>query len=92
MIGEALSHGLPVIATVNSGAADLLREGETGFIVPIRSPEAITGKLQLLADDPAMLEKFSATADSRDNGTRSWENTGQNLVNALESFTQMPKL
>ena len=46
VLGEALSHGLPVIATDNSGGADLFTNGQEGFLVPIRSPEAIAEKLQ----------------------------------------------
>ena len=34
VLGEALAHGTPVIATVNSGGADLFTDGEEGFLVP----------------------------------------------------------
>lgn len=90
VIGEALAHGLPVITTVNSGAEDLFQEGVSGFIVPIRSPEAIAGKLQLLADDRAMLEKLSSQAIAHEN-TRSWDVAGGELIAALNDFTRMPK-
>jgi len=92
VIGEALSHGLPVIATVNSGAADLFSDGTAGFLVPIRSPGAIVEKLQLLADDSALLEKMSATVVARDMTMPTWETAGRKLVDALMDFTRMPKL
>jgi glycosyltransferase involved in cell wall biosynthesis len=92
VLGEALSYGLPVIATVNSGGADIITEGETGFLVPIRSPEAITEKLQLLADNPDLYAKMSARTVMRDKGMRSWENTCQMFIQTLEDFTRMPKL
>ena len=38
---EALSSGLPIIITPNSGGEDLVEEGVTGYLVPIRSPEKI---------------------------------------------------
>jgi hypothetical protein len=31
-------RGLPLIVTRNAGGDDLIAEGETGFLVPIRSP------------------------------------------------------
>ena len=43
---EALSWGLPLLATRNAGGSDLVQEGRTGFLVPIRSPEAIAEKLE----------------------------------------------
>jgi glycosyltransferase involved in cell wall biosynthesis len=48
VITEALSQGLPVIATAHSGAPECIRDGVEGFIVPIRSSEAIAKRLQQL--------------------------------------------
>jgi len=42
---EAMSQGLPLLITPNTGGEDLVITGETGFLVPIRSPEAIAEKL-----------------------------------------------
>ena len=36
---EFLSCGLPIIVTPNSGGEDLMTEGTTGYLVPIRSPK-----------------------------------------------------
>ena len=47
---EALACGLPIIVTPNAGGADLVDEGRTGFLVPIRSPEIIAEKLAWFAD------------------------------------------
>ena len=92
VLGEALSHGLPVIATVNSGGSDLFEDGSTGFLVSIRSPEAIAEKLQLLADNPQLLAELSARAVARDKGIRSWENACHTLVETLDDFSRMSKL
>lgn len=46
---EAASLGLPLIITPNTGGEDLILEGQTGYTVPIRSPEAIADKLDYLA-------------------------------------------
>ena len=51
VIHEALSQGLPVIATANTGACESVRDGQEGFIVPIRSSRAIASRLQQLVDD-----------------------------------------
>lgn len=49
---EAMASGLPVIVTTNCGAADLVQDGITGFVVPPRNPDAIAEKLVYLADHP----------------------------------------
>jgi len=92
VIGEALAHGLPVIATVNSGAPDLFPDGSVGYLVPIRSPEAIADKLQLLADQPELMAGLSARAVARDKGLPSWEATERKLIETLQDLVRMPKL
>lgn len=56
VITEALSQGLPVIATSHSGAPECIRDGVEGFIVPIRDSEAIAERLQHLADNRDQLD------------------------------------
>jgi glycosyltransferase involved in cell wall biosynthesis len=63
--GEAISQGLPVITTPNSGGTDILRDGVDGFIVPIRDPEAITSRLLQLYQDRALLQQMSDSARER---------------------------
>lgn len=45
---EALACGLPIIVTRNAGAEDLIEEGITGHIVPIRSPNKIAEAITML--------------------------------------------
>ena len=92
VILEALSRGLPVITTKNTGGPDILEDGSDGFIVPIRSSEAITEKLQLLCDDRTLLEKMSAAALKKA-ARYSWQEYRHNLKTttkiaaAQDSFT-----
>ena len=47
---EALSCGVPIIVTPNAGGEDLIDEGNTGHLVPIRSPERVAEKVLCLLD------------------------------------------
>jgi len=49
---EAMASGLPVIATPHCGAPDLIQDGITGFIVPIRDVGAICERLVWIAAHP----------------------------------------
>ena len=89
VMGEALSFGLPVIATAHSGGADLFQHGTEGVIVPIRDPQAITDKLQLLADDRGLLSRMSAAANARAQSLGGWEAAGSMLVDALASVRKV---
>lgn len=50
---EAMSTGLPVVATDVGGNADLVTHGQTGQIVPSGDVEALAGALVQMAGDPA---------------------------------------
>lgn len=59
---EAMMCGLPLIVTPNTGGEDLLEEGKTGFLVPIRSPERIAEKLSWFADNREQLPQMGVQA------------------------------
>jgi len=49
---EAMSCGLPVVITENSGVADVITDGKDGFIVPPYDPGAIGDRLHYLRNNP----------------------------------------
>jgi glycosyltransferase involved in cell wall biosynthesis len=51
VVTEALSAGLPVITTMNTCGPEIITDGCEGFIVPVRSPEAIVEKLTWLYEN-----------------------------------------
>jgi glycosyltransferase involved in cell wall biosynthesis len=59
---EAMSAGLPLITTANAGGTDIIADGQEGFIVPIRNPDAIAERLTLLYEDEARREKMAVAA------------------------------
>jgi glycosyltransferase involved in cell wall biosynthesis len=80
---EAMSQGLPIIATAHTAAPDLIAEGESGFIVPIRSAQAIAEKLDLLARDSRLLSAMSHAA--RETAVQTtWEQYRARLSQALD--------
>jgi len=80
---EAISQGLPVIATPHTCAPDLLTDGQDGFIVPIRDSSAIAEKLELLHNDRDRLASMSAAAleTARKFG---WERYRKGIVETVE--------
>jgi glycosyltransferase involved in cell wall biosynthesis len=59
---EAMACGLPVIACAGSGAAEAVRHGETGLLVPPRNPTALALALRRLLGDAAQRERLGAQA------------------------------
>ncbi|MGV2905468.1 glycosyltransferase family 4 protein [Achromobacter sp. AGC25] len=55
---EAQASGLPVIGTDVGGVSEMLRNGDTGILVPPKDPQALTDALARLIDDPALRRRM----------------------------------
>jgi len=82
---EAMSQGLPLIITPNTGGEDLVIEGETGFIVPIRSPEAIAEKLEWFIKNRSRIPEMSNMVKLHAQ-KYTWENYGDRIVEAINEL------
>ncbi|MEJ1236938.1 glycosyltransferase family 4 protein [Chryseolinea sp. T2] len=77
VMGEALACGCPVIASTNTGASDLFEHGKQGFIIDIRSSQAITDALQNLADDADLQRRMSEAGMERVKSISGWDRYGE---------------
>ena len=84
--GEAMACGCPVIASTNTGAADLFTDGVEGFIVPIRSVELLAQRMQELADNEPMRKQMSAAALLRVQSLGGWDKYGDEFASLVRSF------
>jgi len=83
---EAMACGLPLIVTKNAGGDDLIAEGETGFLVPIRSPEAIAEKINWCATNRASISGMAIAAQRRASEL-TWHGYGEKVLAAIRSLT-----
>lgn len=49
---EAQSMGLPVVSTYHAGIPEIVKDGESGLLVPERDSEALAGALETLISEP----------------------------------------
>jgi glycosyltransferase involved in cell wall biosynthesis len=76
---EALSCGLPIIATPNAGGEDLVEEGVTGHLVPIRSPEKIAQAISLIMANRINRDGIQKLCQKKAR-EYSWEKYAQNII------------
>ena len=55
---EAMASGLPVIATDIRGCREEVTDGETGFLVPVGRPEALTVAMRWFIEHPEQCYSF----------------------------------
>jgi starch synthase len=87
---EAMACGLPVVATENSGAEEIVQDGVEGFIVPARDPAAIADRLQRLADDADLRRTMGAAGLDKVRSVGGWRDYGQRYLQLLSRLTGKP--
>jgi len=82
---EAMSQGLPLLITPNTGGEDLIIDGETGFLVPIRSPEAIAEKLNWYVNNRETTKIMGQKAKIH-SAKYTWKGYGDQIVAELSGL------
>lgn len=62
VVTEAMSRGLPVITTENTGAADLITHGQNGFVVPANDVEALGEQMRWCIENKHRLPEIGRRA------------------------------
>ncbi|MEJ7560461.1 MAG: glycosyltransferase family 4 protein [Pedobacter sp.] len=82
---EAMSQGLPIIITPNTGGSDLVIEGKTGFLIPIRSPEKIAERIEWFLNNREKIPEMGMHAQTHA-ATYTWENYSLNVVEGIRNI------
>jgi glycosyltransferase involved in cell wall biosynthesis len=82
---EAMACGLPVIATRNAGADDVIVDRENGFLVPIRSPELLAERISWFATNRSLIPGMGIAAQRRAREF-TWRAYGDAIVAAIRSL------
>ena len=97
---QALSCGLPLICTTNTGGEDLLRLGgarpivenrdilrfPAGFVVPVEQPDSIAYCLKRLEEDKHLLKSMRENAQTLAKGRLSWASYAQRAMSMYEGL------
>jgi len=88
VILQAMSMGLPVIATPNTGAEEVITDGKEGFIVEAGDSETVTLRLQWLADHEDQRIEMGRRARAKVAGGFSWADYGARARVAYQSILE----
>lgn len=75
---EAMAYGLPVIGCLDSGATDVIKDGENGFLVPPGDAVKLADAMRRVLSDPALWKKMSESAPRSVERFR-WERVGSDM-------------
>jgi len=78
---EAMASGLPVVATPNTGAEDVIADGREGLLVPARDPASLSRALLALYEDEDRRRAMGQAA-ARAAAAWTWDAYGDRAVRA----------
>ena len=80
---EAMASGVPVIASANCCAPDVIADGYDGFVAPIRDAGVLRDRMETIYRDRSLAREMGRRA-RRKALAYSWENYGRTLRSAIE--------
>jgi glycosyltransferase involved in cell wall biosynthesis len=88
VILQAMSCGLPVILTENTGGYDIVRDGIDGFIIPIRDVEKLKEKILYLYENPEICKQMGQNAKERVKSGFTWEDYGNKIYENYQKILE----
>jgi glycosyltransferase involved in cell wall biosynthesis len=81
-----MSSGTPVIASRNGGLAEVVEDGETGFLVEPGDVAALQDRLALVLSDRRLAARLGANARDRVLERGTWRACAERCLAAYESL------
>jgi glycosyltransferase involved in cell wall biosynthesis len=81
---EAMAHGRPVVASAVGGLPDMVRDGETGLLVPPRDPAALRAAIDSLLADAELRRRLGRAARERIAELCAWDRVLDRTIHAYE--------
>lgn len=87
VVAEAMAHGLPAVTTRAAGIAELMRHGESGWLVEGDAAAGTLAAVRALAQDPALRRRLGAGARAAA-AKRSWDDVARETLAVYEEAAQ----
>lgn len=82
---EAMSSGLPVVASKIAGNEELVLPGETGLLIPEENITELQAAIKTMIEDAELRKKMGAAARKRVEEQYTWESTAQQYIEIMDS-------
>lgn len=85
---ESMAFGIPVIATIGGGTAEIIKDKETGILIPPKDYEALSHEILNLLDNTMQRERMGKAAQKRIIEKFSLESMTHQYINIYSSCSQ----
>lgn len=82
---EAMSFKRPIIVSEGAGVSELVEDGKSGFVIPMRSSDALQEKIEYFMDNPAEIKRMGAEA-RRTASNYTWDIIKQKYIEVFKNL------
>lgn len=90
VLAQANAAGLPILTTTNCAGPDLVRQGESGWVLPIRAPDAFRDRLEWCANHREELAQMAKHVYD-DHRPRTWDDVARDFEMQVRGLTPLPQ-
>jgi teichuronic acid biosynthesis glycosyltransferase TuaC len=84
ILAETMLCGVPIIATPVGGIPEVVRDGETGLLVPCRTPAALSQALRMLLSNPQLASDMAARAQELAKNSLTWAGNARRMLSLYQ--------
>ena len=85
VFAEAMAHRLPCIGTDNCAMPEIIRNGETGYVVPVGDHEVLAARLIELLRDPLACRQMGSNGYRKYRSEHTWDAVTGRMCDAISS-------
>lgn len=86
VVPQLMACGVPVICSENTGAKMMIKDGENGFVVPVKSAAAIREKIVQVFENRELLNSLKANAKDTIKDGYTWDDYGNRYAALLSNY------
>lgn len=83
---EAMFGGMPIVTTATCGMKDVIVDGKTGLLAPLRNPDALVAAVERLLADPALRARLGQAARADALEKYNWQRVAQAIREVYEKL------
>lgn len=88
VFAEAMAHRLPCIGADNCAMPEIIKHGETGYVVPVRDEVALANRLVELLRDPTACRQMGDYGYEKYRREHTWDAVTQRMCEAISSVLE----
>ena len=89
VFAEAMSFGLPIVATRVGGIPELVEDGENGFLVTPGDVDSLADAVDKLASNAELRGRFGRSIYEKSKKLTTWEDCGESTFKYLQQIEEV---